>query len=70
MTVTAFPKDASGSALASQITARTTQMNTLAAGTPARLAASAQLDRDQQALVDHFMATGRLSAAAILSTMT
>ncbi len=70
MTATPFPKDVVGTALNTAVTARSTQAATLAAGTPSRLFADKQLDADQQALVMHLMAKGRLSAASILSTMT
>lgn len=70
MTVTAFPKDNRGAELTAGITARTTQMSTLASGSLTRLHATAELDRDQQAAVIHFMANGRLKASDILSTMT
>ena len=69
MTATPFPRDTAGTALNAAITARTAQVATLAAG-PAKDFASAELDRDQQALVVVLMANGRLSAAKILSTMT
>ncbi len=69
MTVTALPKDGNGAVLAAKVTARTTVANALGNG-PSKVFANAQLDQDQQELVVHYMATGRLSAASILSTMT
>jgi hypothetical protein len=69
MTVTAFPKDSAGAALATAVTARTTAAAALANG-PAKVAANVQLDADQQALVIHYMEHGRLTAANILATMT
>ena len=70
MTAIPFPRDTSGSALKTFVDGRTTQMNTLAAGSFARAFATQQLDADQQALVVHLMAVGRLKASDILSTMT
>ncbi len=69
MTVTVSTRDSPGTTLNSKVSAMSTVAGALANG-PAKVYANAELDREQQRLVDHLMATGRLSAASILSTMT
>lgn len=69
MTVTALPKDTTGAALAAAVTTLSTQASALSNG-PAKVAAAALLDQAQRELVYHYLDTGRLVAANILSTMT
>ena len=69
MTVSALPRAADGAALATKVTALSTQATALANGS-AKFAAQAALDRAQRELVYHYLDTGRLTAANILSTMT
>lgn len=69
MTVTAYPRDAEGSRLTVNVAALTTQV--AAVSSPAHKAAmAASLDQAQRELVLHYLDTGRLTAASILSTMT
>jgi di/tricarboxylate transporter len=69
MTVTASPKDSDGAALSAKVTALTTAQ--AAVSSPLTKAAlSAVLDQTQRELVYHYLDTGRLVAANILSTMT
>lgn len=69
MTVTASPRDTDGAALSVKVTGLSTQVTALANGS-AKVAASALLDQTQRELVYHYLDTGRLTAASILSTMT
>lgn len=69
MTVTPSTKDADGSTLNTKVTALQTTA-TAAAGKPQAAAISAALDQAQRELVYHYLDTGRLTAANILSTMT
>jgi hypothetical protein len=71
MTVTAYPKDIDGSNLSAAVTTLTTQLAAIASTSNATKAAlTAKLDQAQRELVYHYLDTGRLTAANILSTMT
>ena len=69
MAVKPFPKDSDGAVLDTKVTALSTQSTALSNG-PAKFAAQAALDQAQRELVYHYLDTGRLTAANILSTMT
>jgi len=71
MTVSALPKDLDGARLTTAVTNATTTLNGISsASTSAKIAAAAALDQAQRELVLHYLETGRLTAANILSTMT
>lgn len=69
MTVSALPKDAAGAQLATSVASLTTSL-AAAAGKPQAASMSAALDQANRELVYHYLDTGRLVAATILSTMT
>lgn len=69
MTVSASSKDPDGRQLQAAIAALQTRVNA-AAGKSQAAALNAQLDQIQREAVYHFLDTGRLQAASILSTMT
>jgi hypothetical protein len=69
MTVSASAKDPDGRLLQANIAALQTAVNA-AFGKAHYAALSAQLDQLQRESVYHFLDTGRLTAANILSTMT
>ncbi len=69
MTVSASSKDPDGRLLQANIASLQTSVNA-SAGKAHNAALSAQLDQLQRELVYHFLDTGRLQAASILSTMT
>lgn len=69
MTVTARQSDTDGLLLQANITALTAQI-VITSGTLHKYQMQLQLDRLQRELVYHYLDTGRLNAANILSTMT
>lgn len=69
MTVSASAKDSDGRQLQANITSLSVAV-TAASGKAHAAALSAQLDQLQREAVYHFLDTGRLTAANILSTMT
>ena len=69
MTVSASARDTDCRQLQASIAALQTRV-TAATGKPQAAALNAQLDQLQRESVHHFLNTGRLSAASILSTMT
>ncbi len=69
MTVTASPKDIDGMNVNTKVANLTAAV--AAVSSPLTKAAVSQvLDQTQRELVNHYMETGRLTAANILSTMT
>lgn len=69
MTVTARQSDTDGLLLQANITALTAQI-AITSGTLHKYQMQLQLDRLQRELVYHYLDTGRLNAANVLSTMT
>lgn len=69
MTVKPSAKDSDGGALDVKVTSLAATA-TASAGKPQAAAISAALDQAQRELVYHYLDTGRLTAANILSTMT
>ncbi len=71
MTVSARPRDFAGAHLQTKVADLTAVLAALpAASASAKNAAAVELDLAQRELLYHYMSTGRLLAANILSTMT
>ena len=71
MTVTAYPKDVAGAVLQTKVANAQTAFNSISpASASAKAAAATALDQAQREAVEHYLATGRITAASILSTLT
>lgn len=68
MAVNPYPRDGHGALLQANLTAL--QANTVSAASPAAQAILRQTDQLQRELVYHYLDTGRITAAAILSTLS
>lgn len=64
------PKDVPAAALQAQITAITATIAGLPASSAVAVVQTAALNQAQIALVLHYLETGRINAATILSTLT
>lgn len=69
MTVIARPRDTDGTALQANINSLTTQIGVTSSALTLNHM-NIKLDQAQRELVAHYLDTGRLTAASILSTMT
>ena len=69
MTVLATSKDPDGLLLQTQITALNTQINNIAS-TLTKESLRIKLDQLQREAVYHFLDTGRITAATVLSTLS